>query len=66
MFPRAIGRPATGALPAAGYTDLSERDGVPATDLPRLHGVDRRAVAVLREALAERGVSPGGCKSFFA
>jgi hypothetical protein len=55
-FPRSIGRPATGALLAAGYTGLSQLDGVPAADLLRLHGVGPKAVAVLREALAARGL----------
>lgn len=56
-FPRAIGRPATGALHTAGYTDLAQLDGVPAADLLRLHGVGPKAVAVLREALTERGLA---------
>ena len=56
-LPRAIGRPATGALRAAGYTDLTQLDGVAAADLLRIHGVGPKAVAVLREALAERGLT---------
>jgi hypothetical protein len=57
LFPRGIGRPATGALLAAGYTELSQLDGVPAADLLRLHGVGPKAVAVLRESLAAQGRS---------
>jgi predicted flap endonuclease-1-like 5' DNA nuclease len=56
-LPRGIGRPATGALLAAGYTDLAQLAGVPAADLLRLHGVGPKAVRVLGEALAERGLS---------
>jgi hypothetical protein len=56
-FPRGIGRPATGALLAAGYTDLAQLDGVPAADLLRLHGVGPKAVRLLRAALEERGLS---------
>ena len=56
-FPRGIGRPATGALLAAGYTDLTQLDGMADKDLLRMHGVGPKAVAVLREALAERGLS---------
>lgn len=56
-FPRAIGRPATGAPLEAGYTDLAQLDGVPAADLLRLHGVGPEAIAVLREALDARGMS---------
>ena len=56
-FPRGIGRPATGALLAAGYTDLAQLDGIAEDDLLRMHGVGPKAVAVLREALAERGLA---------
>lgn len=56
-FPRGIGRPATGALLAAGYTDLTQLDGVAEADLLRMHGVGPKAVAVLREVMAERGLS---------
>ena len=58
-FPSAIGRPATRALNGAGYDRLAELDGVAEDDLLRLHGVGPKAVAVLREALAERGLSLG-------
>jgi hypothetical protein len=56
-FPRGIGRPATGALVAAGYTELSKLDGMAEEDLLRVHGVGPKAVAVLRAALAARGLS---------
>jgi len=56
-FPRSIGRPATGALLNAGYTDLAQLDGLAEADLRRMHGVGPKAVAVLREALAARGLS---------
>ena len=56
-FPRGIGRPATGALLAAGYTDLTQLDGVAEKDLLRMHGVGPKAVAVLRDALAARGLA---------
>jgi hypothetical protein len=58
-LPSAVGRPATAALLAAGYTDLDRLDGVPAAELLRLHGVGPKAVAVLRTALAERGLALG-------
>jgi hypothetical protein len=58
-LPSAIGRPATRALNGAGYDRLAQLDGVPAADLLRLHGVGPKAVAVLREALAERDLSLG-------
>jgi hypothetical protein len=56
-FPRGLGRPATGALLAAGYTDLTQLDGMAEEDLLRMHGVGPKAVAALREALAERGLA---------
>lgn len=56
-FPRGIGRPATGALLAAGYTELSQLDGMAEEDLLRMHGVGPKAVAVLRAALAARGLT---------
>ena len=56
-FPRAIGRPATGALLAAGYTDLAQLDGLAEAELRLMHGVGPKAIAVLRDALAERGLA---------
>jgi hypothetical protein len=55
-FPRRIGRPATGALVHAGYTRLSQLDGVPARDVLALHGVGPKAVRLLQEALAAQGM----------
>jgi len=55
-FPRSIGRPATGALLHAGYTRLSQLDGVPARDVLALHGVGPKAVRLLQEALAAQGM----------
>ncbi|MFI8369744.1 DNA-binding protein [Streptomyces sp. NPDC085466] len=59
-FPRGVGAPATRALAAAGYTRLAELSGVPAADLAALHGVGPKALRVLGEALAERGLDPLG------
>ena len=58
-FPRAIGKPATRALHAAGYTELSQLAGVPAEDLGRLHGLGPKALGILRTALEQQGQSPG-------
>ncbi|MGY1742738.1 MULTISPECIES: DNA-binding protein [unclassified Blastococcus] len=55
-LPRGIGRPATGALLHAGYTRLDQLAGLPERDLLALHGVGPKAVRLLREALAERGL----------
>jgi len=66
-LPRNIGAPATRALTAAGYTQLSQLAGVPAAELAKLHGVGPRALRLLREALQAQGMSlaearhhPGG------
>lgn len=51
-----IGRPATRALLGAGITTLDEVAARSQADLIALHGVGPRAVRVLGEALADRGV----------
>jgi hypothetical protein len=58
-LPRSIGAPATRALTAAGYTEISQLAGVPAAELAKLHGVGPKALRLLQEALHERGMSLG-------
>jgi hypothetical protein len=58
-LPRGIGAPATRALAAAGLTRLDQLAGVPERQLGDLHGVGPRALRILREALAEQGLSFG-------
>ena len=58
-LPRNIGAPATRALTAAGYTELGQLAGVPATDLGKLHGVGPKALRLLQEALERQGMSLG-------
>ena len=58
-FPRDIGRPATRALVAAGYTELRQLAGVPAAELKKLHGMGPAALARLQAALQEQGLSLG-------
>jgi len=58
-LPRSIGAPATRALTAAGYTELSQLARVPAAELAQLHGVGPKALRLLQEALQERGMSLG-------
>jgi len=58
-LPRSIGAPATRALTAAGYTELSQLAGVPATELAKLHGVGPKALRLLQEALHDRGMALG-------
>jgi hypothetical protein len=49
--------PATRALHAAGFTRLEQVAGVPECELAQLHGVGSKALRLLREALADRGLS---------
>jgi hypothetical protein len=56
-FPKGIGAPATRALTSAGYSDLSQLADVTVADLKNLHGMGPRALRVIQEALAERGLS---------
>ena len=53
-FPKGIGAPATRALTAAGYTELSQLAGVPEAELEKLHGVGPKALRVIRTALDEQ------------
>lgn len=58
-FPKGIGAPATRALIAAGYSELSQLAGIPASALKRLHGMGPKALSRLQEALEARGLSLG-------
>lgn len=52
-----IGAPATRALASIGVTRLEQLDGRSRADLLALHGFGPRALRILDEALAERGMS---------
>jgi hypothetical protein len=52
-----IGQPAWRALTGAGYWRLEQLTTVTAEDLLKLHGVGPKAVRLLREALAARGLA---------
>ncbi|HJY01275.1 MAG TPA: DNA-binding protein [Streptosporangiaceae bacterium] len=58
-LPRNIGAPATRALTAAGYTNLSQLADVPVAELKKLHGVGPKALRLLQEALEQQGLSLG-------
>jgi hypothetical protein len=58
-LPRNIGAPATRALTAAGYTNLSQLADVPVAELKKLHGVGPKALRLLQEALEQQGQSLG-------
>lgn len=55
-----IGRPATGALLAAGVTTLAQVAAYRRADLLAMHGVGPKAVRILSEALAARGLGFAG------
>jgi predicted flap endonuclease-1-like 5' DNA nuclease len=55
-FPK-LSAPARRALSAAGYTRLDQLAQVSEFDLSKLHGIGPSAVAVLRDALHEQGLS---------
>jgi hypothetical protein len=58
-LPGNIGAPATRALIAAGYTELSQLADVPAAELKKLHGVGPKALRLLQAALEQQGMSLG-------
>ena len=58
-FPRGIGRPATNALRAAGYTRLGQLAGVPEKELLALHGFGPKALRIIRETLAAQAAADG-------
>ncbi|RFU21488.1 helix-hairpin-helix domain-containing protein [Geodermatophilus marinus] len=59
-LPASIGRPALGALRAAGITTLSEVARLREEELLALHGVGPKAVRLLRAELTERGLGFAG------
>jgi predicted flap endonuclease-1-like 5' DNA nuclease len=56
-LPAGLGKPAVRAFAAAGYTRLEDFATAKEAELARLHGVGPKALRVLREALAARGLS---------
>jgi hypothetical protein len=52
-----IGAPATRALAGIGITRLSQLTEQRADDLLKLHGLGARAIGILRQALADQGLS---------
>jgi hypothetical protein len=58
-WPKGMGRPAARALNAAGYTELRQLAGVPASQLKKLHGMGPRALGVIQAALEQQGLSLG-------
>jgi DNA-directed RNA polymerase alpha subunit len=56
-FPKAIGAPATGALLHEGYSRLEQLAQLTEAELLKIHGVGPKAVRILRETLATKGLS---------
>ncbi len=56
-LPKAIGKPATRALLAAGVKDLKDVASRTEKELLELHGVGPRAIRILREVLSDRGIA---------
>ena len=59
QLPKGIPAPATRALVAAGFTELSQLANVPVADLSKLHGVGPRALRLIQDALERRGLTLG-------
>jgi hypothetical protein len=59
-LPPGLGAPARRALVGAGYERLEQLAGADRADLLKLHGFGPRAIRVLDEALAQRGLGLGG------
>jgi hypothetical protein len=57
-LPKAIGKPATRALAGVGINSLKDLTGRTAAELLALHGVGPKAIRILTETLAERGLPP--------
>lgn len=56
-FPKGVGQPAIRALNGAGYFRLEDLAGATEAELMSLHGMGPKALGVLREALAAKGLS---------
>lgn len=58
-FPHAIGKVAKRELASHGYTRYEQLTAVSAATLLRIHGVGPKAVRILTEELATRGLAFG-------
>ncbi|MGA9871945.1 MAG: DNA-binding protein [Rhodococcus sp. (in: high G+C Gram-positive bacteria)] len=54
-FPKGTGRPAAGALLAAGYRSLDDLNGASESQLAGIHGVGPKAISVIKASLVARG-----------
>jgi len=56
-FPRSIGNPAANALANVGITRLEQLTEHSEREILAMHGIGPKAVKILRETLAEKGLS---------
>jgi hypothetical protein len=56
-IPSGIGKPARRALDAAGYTSLEQLASTREADLRKLHGMGPKALGIIHDALAARGLT---------
>ena len=56
-WPKGVAQPAQRALAGAGYTSVEQLTQISEQDLAQLHGMGPKALGLLREALAEKGLS---------
>lgn len=57
-FPPGIPQPAIRALVSAGYNRIDQLAGASEAALTSLHGVGPKAIRIIRQVLAERGLPP--------
>ena len=57
-WPKGVSQPAIRALTAAGYFRVEELSGASESALLKLHGMGPKAIRVIKESLAERGLAP--------
>lgn len=57
IWPKGVAKPAQRALASAGFSKLTQLTKISEADLLKLHGMGPKAIRLLREALAEKGLS---------
>jgi hypothetical protein len=61
-LPKGIGKPALRALSSAGYLRLEQFSKLTEAEVMKLHGMGPKAMGLIREALAEKGLYFNGDK----
>jgi hypothetical protein len=57
VWPKGLSQPAIRALTGAGYTHVEQLANVSEKTIAGLHGMGPKGVRILRETLAEKGLS---------